>query len=1398
MRPVGQISLVIFGVILLFASSGAEAQRRKGDMLLGPVEMFRGLVRREPALQNRQQSRRAEMAGRWTTLSPANGSGGTICNTTGSKYACFALRCSAENRLEFAFLYNVGDYPARVEAMVVVDDRLSFPISLSQVSTGVMAGPAGAQDHVLLEALKAGQSFVFDPGFRHTFSLSGSAAQIERTLRQCGPGETPQVAAADAALGDPGDTANNPLAGLQLYWNTDLPGNDYRGGLTDPALRGVTRDQCATFCEVDNRCRAYTHNSSNNVCMLKEAAGSASPFQGATSGIFHTKQMREEARTTMPVTFTDGLYWREGDTRESYVERIRAGAQSSGGTCDAERAALERLKSGLSVAMPSETATAGKAATLQWSSDSVDTSVVAYLVISSNKPVRFTGKGFLALAPDSVAPFGIETAADKPRAVVALHSRGAGRGGTVSVLSILSGTMELDTTLVGYLRACKQELVLQTWKSRLTVDPARPEIVLEDPVADNIYDRYINVAVLAREIRFNDDRFAIIDSATGGEILEREGREVALSPTQRFIGVRANKTIDVIDLIDGAKVATLGGYDLGWFNNDSFVVSTSSPWGRTWLASTLSNGVLIEGQQTACAICSGPETGYMTLDLENMLGIVAGQLGYAAFDLQDRDFSASDPNLIIADQGLKAVQELVRARAAEIGATTPIGFQLGWNAPLGLKFTHGSPVSSNESKVYAGIVLKQNVEPYNRIAFAGTTNGTTKQETVLRGIAPLRIDVNANEKVSRRSLLEALEPFGFQSGRETVADVSLDPPEEVATFEQGEVVRAAFKKRAAPAARQLSDDFKEMKAAFEWSRPVDFQDEIYCQYVEEGLDAGKLPQDPDILRRFRIAGRTIWVVRGLCRGGPTAGTQLSKSYLAIFDQGTGTLGVKEAIVQRGETMRANEINDFHERRLDVKATGTSLLFYVKGAGTIGLFDLMTRKFLFQKLDLPRGDMLKDAFLDKGGRFILQENIDGTFFIHSVATGTVALTGRFVDDEVVFWNDSFQFDATPEGSAFVNLRFPGAGGQYSFQQFDSRLRVDRLMQAVLTGTATDAAPSIGAPPSIEGTLEGESERITGKVTVRGRSPVLAINVYQDGVRTNRIAVADMSAPIEIDIARSPAARWVTLVAEDANGLQSLPIGRDFGAGSQKPVTRVLSVGIDIYDDDRISQLSFAKSDASRIIASFEALAGKTLDVAPEDLVLLSDHAASKAAILSAAETLAKGVGRGETAVFFFAGHGLRGEDGKFYIATSATRADEVEATSLAWDDLVPVLSKAEGRLIVLLDACHSGAAGTGIFATNDDAVTGLRRSTPPAGLVVLSASKGRELSREDAKSNGGIFTDVLTRALTSGRQRADSNGNGALEVSELFRAVKVGVTRESGGLQTPWLARNQMIGEFSLF
>jgi hypothetical protein len=55
-------------------------------------------------------------------------------------------------------------------------------------------------------------------------------------------------------------------------------------------------------------------------------------------------------------------------------------------------------------------------------------------------------------------------------------------------------------------------------------------------------------------------------------------------------------------------------------------------------------------------------------------------------------------------------------------------------------------------------------------------------------------------------------------------------------------------------------------------------------------------------------------------------------------------------------------------------------------------------------------------------------------------------------------------------------------------------------------------------------------------------------------------------------------------------------------------------------------------------------------------------------------------------------------------------------------------------------------------------------------------------------------DVIARK----RGSFDTNGNGVIEVSELYAGVKRQVVRQTEGRQTPWLARNQMVGDFAFF
>ena len=101
----------------------------------------------------------------------------------------------------------------------------------------------------------------------------------------------------------------------------------------------------------------------------------------------------------------------------------------------------------------------------------------------------------------------------------------------------------------------------------------------------------------------------------------------------------------------------------------------------------------------------------------------------------------------------------------------------------------------------------------------------------------------------------------------------------------------------------------------------------------------------------------------------------------------------------------------------------------------------------------------------------------------------------------------------------------------------------------------------------------------------------------------------------------------------------------------------------------------------------------------------------------------------------------------------------------------------------------------------------------AVIVALSTTKiadpkGRQDSNESPNGDGGLFTSILVEAITTKRGATDQDGNGVVDLRELYRAVKTPVSIIGHKLQlsepdetheqTRWLARNSLVGEMSLF
>lgn len=105
----------------------------------------------------------------------------------------------------------------------------------------------------------------------------------------------------------------------------------------------------------------------------------------------------------------------------------------------------------------------------------------------------------------------------------------------------------------------------------------------------------------------------------------------------------------------------------------------------------------------------------------------------------------------------------------------------------------------------------------------------------------------------------------------------------------------------------------------------------------------------------------------------------------------------------------------------------------------------------------------------------------------------------------------------------------------------------------------------------------------------------------------------------------------------------------------------------------------------------------------------------------------------------------------------------------------------GRVLVLLDACHSGAMTMNHAGITLDA-DALRIGLAAANVTVLTSSSGSETSQKRDAWQHGPFTKVLLDAFND--PAADTNRNGLISTTGLANDLAKRVPALTDGAQTP--------------
>ncbi|MBY5399464.1 caspase family protein [Rhizobium leguminosarum] len=197
---------------------------------------------------------------------------------------------------------------------------------------------------------------------------------------------------------------------------------------------------------------------------------------------------------------------------------------------------------------------------------------------------------------------------------------------------------------------------------------------------------------------------------------------------------------------------------------------------------------------------------------------------------------------------------------------------------------------------------------------------------------------------------------------------------------------------------------------------------------------------------------------------------------------------------------------------------------------------------------------------------------------------------------------------------------------------------------------------------------------------------------------------------------------------------------------------------------------------------------------ENVTLLCDADATRSAIRTALSDLALRTRPDDLVIVYFSGHGIRTTSHTSAILPFDFVQGEFETTAIGEADLSAALARiGAGRLVVILDACHSGGGGqVGDRAAGLDDLT-VDRLAEKSGRVVIASSRVSETSIVREGDRNSVFTAGLLEALSSAATRND----GMARVFDVFQHVSRYVQQQTSGRQHPIFKASDLESNFAI-
>jgi len=242
---------------------------------------------------------------------------------------------------------------------------------------------------------------------------------------------------------------------------------------------------------------------------------------------------------------------------------------------------------------------------------------------------------------------------------------------------------------------------------------------------------------------------------------------------------------------------------------------------------------------------------------------------------------------------------------------------------------------------------------------------------------------------------------------------------------------------------------------------------------------------------------------------------------------------------------------------------------------------------------------------------------------------------------------------------------------------------------------------------------------------------------------------------------------------------------------KPTLYVLAIGVSDYKNPDY-KLTFAAKDAMDFASFIRAQKGGLY----KDVVVrtLTNADATKDKILEGLEWIQKETTSRDMAMIFLAGHGINDNTGAFFFMPYEAQTESLRRTCLMFSEFKHTVSTIAGKVVLFVDACHSGNIFGGRRAAPNIDMLVHEIASVESGAVVFTSSTGRQYSLEDDRWGNGAFTKALLEGLQG---KADLFGKGTITVKTLDAYITDRVKTLTQGQQAPTCIIPQSMPDFSL-